>query len=32
MSWGVALVAVIVIGDKRLNGFNPKAIDEGLAA
>jgi len=23
---------VIVIGDKRLNGFNPKAIDEALAS
>jgi len=23
---------VIVIGDKRLSGFNPKAIDEALAS
>ena len=30
MSMGVRSLPVIVIGDKRLNGFNPKAIDEAL--
>jgi glutaredoxin 3 len=32
MSMGVRSLPVIVIGDKRLNGFNPKAIDEALAS
>jgi glutaredoxin len=32
MSMGLRSLPVIVIGDKRLNGFNPKAIDEALAS
>ena len=32
MSMGVRSLPVVVIGDKRLNGFNPKAIDEALAS
>lgn len=28
---GVRSLPVIVIGDKRLSGFNPKAIDAALA-
>ncbi len=31
MSMGVRSLPVIVIGDKRLSGFNPKAIDAALA-
>jgi glutaredoxin len=31
MSYGLRSLPVIVIGDKRLSGFNPKAIDEALA-
>ena len=30
MSMGMRSLPVIVIGDKRLSGFNPKAIDEAL--
>ena len=32
MSYGLRSWPVIVIGDKRLSGFNPKAIDEALAS
>jgi glutaredoxin len=32
MSMGLRSLPVIVIGDKRLSGFNPKAIDEALAS
>jgi glutaredoxin len=32
MSYGLRSLPVIVIGDKRLSGFNPKAIDEALAS
>jgi len=32
MSMGIRSLPVIVIGDKRLSGFNPKAIDAALAA
>jgi len=32
MSLGVRSLPVILIGDKRLSGFNPKAIDEALAS
>lgn len=28
---GIRSLPVVVIGDKRLRGFNPKAIDEALA-
>lgn len=31
-SYGLRSLPVIVIGDKRLSGFNPKAIDEALAS
>ena len=31
MSMGLRSLPVIVIGDKRLSGFNPKAIDAALA-
>ena len=31
MSMGVRSLPLILIGDKRLSGFNPKAIDEALA-
>ena len=31
MSMGIRSLPVIVIGDKRLSGFNPKAIDAALA-
>ena len=31
MSMGMRSLPVIVIGDKRLSGFNPKAMDEALA-
>ncbi len=31
MSMGLRSLPVIVIGDKRLSGFNPAAIDEALA-
>jgi glutaredoxin 3 len=31
MRYGLRSLPVIVIGDKRLSGFNPKAIDEALA-
>lgn len=31
MSMGMRSLPVIVIGDKRLSGFNPKAIDAALA-
>jgi glutaredoxin len=30
MSMGMRSLPVIVIGDKRLSGFNPKAIDAAL--
>jgi glutaredoxin len=32
MSMGLRSLPVIVIGDKRLRGFNPAAIDEALAS
>lgn len=32
ISMGLRSLPVIVIGEKRLNGFNPKAIDEALAS
>jgi glutaredoxin 3 len=32
MSYGLRSLPVLVIGDKRLSGFNPKAIDEALAS
>ena len=32
MSMGVRSLPLILIGDKRLSGFNPKAIDEALAS
>ena len=32
MSMGLRSLPVILIGDKRLSGFNPKAIDEALAS
>jgi glutaredoxin len=32
MSYGLRSLPVIVIGDKRLSGFNPKTIDEALAS
>ncbi len=32
MSMGLRSLPVIVIGDKRLSGFNPKAIDDALAS
>jgi glutaredoxin len=32
MSLGVRSLPLILIGDKRLSGFNPKAIDEALAS
>jgi glutaredoxin len=32
MSMGLRSLPVIVIGEKRLSGFNPKAIDEALAS
>jgi hypothetical protein len=32
MSYGLRSLPVIVIGDKRLSGFNPKAIDDALAS
>jgi len=32
MSMGLRSLPVIVIGDKRLSGFNPKAIDAALAS
>jgi glutaredoxin 3 len=32
MSMGVRSLPLILIGDKRLTGFNPKAIDEALAS
>lgn len=31
MGMGMRSLPVIVIGDKRLSGFNPKAIDAALA-
>lgn len=31
MSMGLRSLPVVVIGDKRLSGFNPVAIDEALA-
>ena len=31
MSMGLRSLPVIVIGEERLSGFNPKAIDEALA-
>ena len=31
MSMGLRLLPVLVIGDKRLSGFNPKEIDAALA-
>lgn len=31
MSMGLRSLPVVVIGDKRLSGFNPKAIDAALA-
>jgi glutaredoxin len=31
MSMGMRSLPVVVIGDKRLSGFNPKAIDAALA-
>ncbi len=31
MSMGLRSLPVIVIGEKRLSGFNPKAIDAALA-
>ena len=32
MHYGLRSLPVIVIGDKRLSGFNPKAIDEALVS
>jgi len=32
MSMGLRSLPVIIIGDKRLRGFNPAAIDEALAS
>jgi glutaredoxin 3 len=32
MSMGLRSLPVIVIGEQRLSGFNPKAIDEALAS
>jgi glutaredoxin len=32
MRYGLRSLPVIVIGDKRLSGFNPKALDEALAS
>jgi glutaredoxin 3 len=32
MSMGVRSLPLILIGDTRLSGFNPKAIDEALAS
>jgi glutaredoxin len=32
MSMGVRSLPLIVIGETRLRGFNPKAIDEALAS
>jgi glutaredoxin len=32
VSMGVRSLPLILIGDKRLSGFNPKAIDEALAS
>jgi glutaredoxin len=32
ISMGLRSLPVIVIGDKRLRGFNPAAIDEALAS
>jgi glutaredoxin len=32
MSMGVRSLPLILIGEKRLSGFNPKAIDEALAS
>jgi hypothetical protein len=32
MSMGLRSLPVIIIGEKRLSGFNPKAIDEALAS
>jgi glutaredoxin 3 len=32
MSMGVRSLPLILIGDKRLSGFNPKAIDEALTS
>jgi glutaredoxin len=32
MSMGVRSLPLILIGDKRLSGFNPKAIDEALVS
>ena len=32
MTMGVRSLPLILIGDKRLSGFNPKAIDEALAS
>lgn len=32
MSMGLRSLPVIVIGDTRLSGFNPTAIDEALAS
>jgi glutaredoxin len=31
MSMGLRSLPVVVIGEKRLSGFNPAAIDEALA-
>jgi glutaredoxin len=32
MSMGLRSLPVIIIGDKRLSGFNPAKIDEALAS
>jgi glutaredoxin len=32
MSMGIRSLPLILIGDKQLRGFNPKAIDEALAS
>ena len=32
MSMGVRSLPLILIGDKSLSGYNPKAIDEALAS
>jgi hypothetical protein len=32
MSYGLRSLPVIVIGDKRLSGFTPTAIDDALAS
>jgi len=32
MNMGVRSLPLILIGDKRLSGFNPKAIDEALVS